>query len=141
MSNADVVNKFFAAYGDRHDVEAADPILGEDIVVNVSAAPGAGPLDKAAYKQLGYAYLTAFPDLKAQVVEQYEVGDRVISRVVWSATHTGPLMGIPATGRSYSAEAIVIDRVAGGQIRERRQVDDMLGVFIQLGLVPMPQGG
>jgi steroid delta-isomerase-like uncharacterized protein len=140
MSNAAVVNKFFETFAKQHDVEAADPTLAEDIVVNVTAAPGAGPMGKAAYKQLGYAYLTAFPDLNVEVAEQYEVGDHVISRVVWGGTHTGPLMSIPATGRSYRAEAIIIDRVAGGQIHERRQVDDMLGVFLQLGIIALPQG-
>lgn len=136
-ANAAVVRRFFDLYTGQHDVEGADALFAEDLIVNITAAPGAGPMGKAAFKQLAQAYLDGFPDLAAEIMEQYEDGDRVITRVAWSGTQTGPLMHIPATGRPFRAESILIDRVAGGRILERRQIDDMLGMLTQLGVVPM----
>ena len=135
MSNAAVVNQFFQTFGRQHDVEGCEPLFAESMSVNTTAAPGT--LDKNGYKQLGYVFLGGFPDLNVDVLEQYEVGDRVITRVAWGGTHSGSLMGIPPTGRAYRSEAIFIDRVTGGQIQERREISDMLGMMQQLGLVPM----
>jgi steroid delta-isomerase-like uncharacterized protein len=141
MSSAEpqaaVVRRFFDLYAGQHDVEGADALFAEDLIVNITAAPGSGPMDRAAFKQLAQAYLDGFPDLSAEIVEQYEADGRVITRVSWSGTQTGPLMHIPATGRAFRAESILIDRVEGGLIHERRQIDDMLGMLTQLGVVPM----
>jgi predicted ester cyclase len=138
MSNAAVVNKFFETYGKQHDVEGCDPLFAESMTVSTTAGPGA--LDKQGYKQLGYVFLAGFPDMNVEVLEQYEVGDRVITCVEWSGTHTGALMSIPPTGRSFRSTAIFIDRISGGLIAERREVSDMLGMMQQLGLVPALQG-
>ena len=134
MSNKSVSLKFFETYGNQHDVEGCMPLFSEDLVVYTTSAPG--PLDLANYKQLGSAFLAGFADLHETVLEQFEDGNKVVSRVAWSGTHTGTLNGIPPTGRSFQNESIVIDTVVNGKIAERREVSDMLGMLQQLGLIP-----
>ncbi|MBK6430406.1 ester cyclase [Candidatus Amarolinea dominans] len=134
MSNKSVSLKFFETYGNQHDVEGCMPLFSEDLVVYTTSAPG--PLDLAGYKQLGSAFLAGFADLHETVLEQFEDGNKVVSRVAWSGTHTGTLNGIPPTGRSFQNESIVIDTVVNGKIAERREVSDMLGMLQQLGLIP-----
>ena len=134
MSNKSVSLKFFETYAGQHDLEGCAPLFAENAVIHTTFAPG--PMDFAAYKQLGYAFLTGFPDISTSVVEQLEDGNKVVNRVIWSGTHTGPLNGIPATGRSYRSDAIVIDTVVDGKIVERREVSDMLSMMQQLGLIP-----
>ena len=41
----------------------------------------------------------AFPDLAVVIYEQVAEGDLVTTRKAITGTHTGPLLGIPPTGR------------------------------------------
>jgi len=134
MSNKAVPLQFFETYGNRHDVEGCAPLFAENVTVYSSIAPA--PMDFETYKQAGYAYLAGFPDLKVTTVEQLEDGNKVISRVAWSGTHTGVFNGIPPTGRSFRSESIFIDTVVNGKIVERHEVSDVLTMMQQLGLIP-----
>lgn len=134
MSNPTVSTRFFETYAQRRDVEGCRPLFAADAVINTSTAPA--PLDFDGYAQVGYAFLNGFADLKAEILDQFAAGDRVVSRVAWSGTHTGDLQGIPPTGRSFRGEAIVIDRVVDGRIQERWDVSNLLSMMQQLGVIP-----
>jgi len=56
-----------------------------------------------------------------------------------TGTHTGDLMGIPATCKHISVEAVDIGRVAGGQAQERWGGLNMYALLTQLGVIPAPQ--
>ena len=136
MSNKSVSASFFEIYGNQHDVEGCGPLFAEDAVIHYNGFPG--PLNFEGYKQLGYAYLAAMSDMTTAVLDQVEEGSKVVSRVVWSGTHTGELNGIPPTGRSFHIEDINIDHIVDNQIRERWVVGDILGMMQQLGVIPAP---
>jgi predicted ester cyclase len=66
-------------------------------------------------------------------------GDRVAGRFSLQGTHTGTLLGIPATGKRVSAGVMVIARFdARGKWVEDWAVWDQLGLLQQLGAVPAP---
>ena len=134
MSNQSVSTRFFETYGQRHDVEGCRPLFAADAVIHSSTAPAS--LDFEGYAQIGYAFLNGFADLGVEILDQFAAGDRVATRVAWSGTHTGELNGIPPTGRTFCSEAIVIDRIVNGQIQERWDVSNMLGMMQQLGVMP-----
>ena len=137
MSNQSVSTRFFETYGKQRDVEGCTPLFATDAMIHTTTA-GPEPVNFDGYKQVGYAFLAGFDDLTVDVLDQLEAGDKVVSRVLWSGTHTGTLNSIPPTGRRFRAEAIVIDQVADGQIKERWEMNDMLGMLQQLGVIPMP---
>jgi predicted ester cyclase len=137
MSNKSVSLQFFETYGKQHDVEGCAPLFAEDVTIYSTIAPA--PVDFDGYKQLGYAFLAGFSDLSPEVVEQLEDGNKVVTRLFWSGTFTGDLNGIPPTGRKFRSETIVIDTVENGKIVERREVNDMMGMMMQLGVIPAPQ--
>lgn len=134
MSNKSVSLKFFETYAGQHDVEGCSPLFAEGAIIYSNTAPA--PLDFQSYKQVGYAFLTGFPNISATILEQLEDGNKVVTRVAWDGTHTGTLMGIPPTGRSYRSEGITIDTVVDGKIVERHDVSDLLGMMQQLGVIP-----
>lgn len=136
MSNKSVSREFFHLYGELHDVEGCTPLFANDAVIDANTAPVA--MDINAYKQVGYAFLAGIPDIKTTVLDQIEEGDKVVSRVAWSGTHTGTLLGIPATGRSFRSEGITIDRIVDGKIQHRWEIGDLSTMMQQLGLMPMP---
>jgi steroid delta-isomerase-like uncharacterized protein len=67
-------------------------------------------------------------------------GDKVVLRWTQTGTHIGPLLGMPATGRSSRTTGIEIWRVDDGRLAEHWDVVDVFGQFIQLGLLPLPAG-
>jgi predicted ester cyclase len=47
-------------------------------------------------------------------------------------------VGVPATGRSIVLTGQSIFRFSGSKVVERWQAADMLGLLVQLGVVPAP---
>jgi Voltage gated chloride channel/SnoaL-like polyketide cyclase len=63
------------------------------------------------------------------------------SRTTVTGTHTGDLMGMPATGKRIRVEAVDIGRVDDGQAAERWGGLNMYALLTQLGVIPAPQRG
>ena len=134
MSNKSVSARFFETYGNQHDVEGCAPLFADDAVIHFHNMPA--PLNFEGYKQVGYAFLTGFPDMEVTILDQIEEGGKVVSRVRWAGTHRGEFNGIPPTGRPFHNEDITIDYVVNGQIKERWTIGDLMGMMQQLGVIP-----
>ena len=67
-------------------------------------------------------------------------GDRVVVRWLNAGTHSGPFLGIPPTGRSFTMAGIDIYRIENDRMAEHWHVVDQLTMLQQLGLVPSPDG-
>lgn len=85
------------------------------------------------------AFRAAFPDLKWTIVEQLAVGDRVISRNVFTGTHKGPFQGIPATGKKVEFTSLDVVRIRDGQVVEQRDETDTLTLMQQIGMELKPK--
>ena len=95
-----------------------------------------GVPDREAYRQLIVESRAAFPDLLLTIEDEIVEGDRWVGRFRWSATHLGDFMGLPATGKSISIEAIGILRIVDGRLVERWNVSDVFGILQQIGGLP-----
>ena len=82
--------------------------------------------------------LTAFPDIHATIEEQVAEGNKVVSRITFRGTHTGPLGAISPTGKSVEWTIITIDLVENGRILERFGLPDRMSLYRQLGVVIDP---
>jgi predicted ester cyclase len=74
----------------------------------------------------------AFGDLRVEIEDLIAEDDRVVARLTFRGTHTGPFRDIPPTGREVSFTAIRIYRVADGKIAETWANQDSLGLLGQL---------
>ena len=81
-------------------------------------------------------FLAAFPDFRIRVDQLVAEEDHVVSRWTATATHRGPWLGIPATGRQVEYTGVNIFRIACGKIAESWGQADHLGLLRQLGGVP-----
>jgi steroid delta-isomerase-like uncharacterized protein len=79
---------------------------------------------------------TAFPDVKVVMHDLVVEGDKVAGRFEYTATHQGPFLGIPATGRTVNFQSIDIWRVEDGLLAEHWDQLDMGDIFRQLGATP-----
>ncbi len=87
------------------------------------------------------AFRAGFPDLHVTIDDLLTDGDRFASRTTVTGTHTGDLMGMPATGKRISVEATDIGRIENGQAKERWGGLNMYSLLTQLGVIPAPQAG
>jgi steroid delta-isomerase-like uncharacterized protein len=93
------------------------------------------------FRQQIAAFRAAFSDLRVTIDDMLIAGDRFASRTTVTGTHTGDLMGLPATGKQISVEAVDIGRIENGQAKERWGGLNMYSMLIQLGVIPAPQAG
>ena len=118
------------------DIEATGDYFERDMVEEMPF-PGQGPgLD--GLKETLIRIRSAFPDSNWTVEEQIAEGDKVLSRFVWSGTHQGEFLGIPATHRPIRVWGMVIDRFAEEKIVSTRILMDTFGMMMQLGVIPNP---
>jgi predicted ester cyclase len=67
-------------------------------------------------------------------------GDKVVQRLLAHGTHTGLLLGIPATGREVTWTEMHIGRYENGKLAEHWGNVDVLAIFQQMGIIPAPAG-
>jgi steroid delta-isomerase-like uncharacterized protein len=121
------------------NLDVYDEVVAPDFV-NHSAPPGVPPT-REGWKQLAAMFRAAFPDLHFHIEDEIADGDLLTTRWTAHGTHQGELMGIPATGKEATIGGINIARFAGGKIMERWEEFDMMGMMVQIGVVPAPGEG
>jgi predicted ester cyclase len=87
---------------------------------------------QAAFANLTRNILTPFADLHMTVENIVEGQDAVAIREHIEATHVGDFLGIPATGRRVSWEAVTMVRVSGSRVVENYTLLDLWGIYQQL---------
>lgn len=119
----------------KGDLDVVDELCSPDLVVHM-AAPDM-PSGSEGLKAFVSMYRGAFPDLK--VTSDFEIaeGDMVANRWIARSTHSGELMGIPATGKQIESTGISVARIAGGKIAEMWNESDQLDLMQQLGVVSL----
>jgi predicted ester cyclase len=101
--------------------------------------PGQGPgIDglKASYQ----IFDSTFPDIQFALEDVVAEDDLVVARGVLSGTNSGPFMGIPPTGRPMRWTATRMFRIRDGKISEGWLNIDMVGMLVQMGVIPPPPG-
>ncbi len=116
------------------NIAALGELMTPDIIEH-EAGPAQGR-GLEGVKALIMMIRTAFPDMRVTIEDMTTQEDKVWARVTFHGTNTGPLMGMPPTGKRVNYEAIDICRFAEGKIVEHWGVVDLLGMMQQLGVAP-----
>jgi steroid delta-isomerase-like uncharacterized protein len=115
-----------------HNPDLVDRYVATDYIDhNVMAADG-----REATRQFWTAFFTGLPDVEVTRQDLVVSGDRVVGRFTFHGTHTGELLGIPATGKAVEMRTIDIWRVADGMFAEHWDELNLMQVFQQLGVLP-----
>src|SRR5438067_4947495 len=79
-------------------------------------------------------FIGALSDVEATVQDAIASDDLVALRLVVTATHTGNLLGVPATGQPIRWDAVDIYRVTDdGRISEQWAFEDLAAILSQVG--------
>ncbi len=127
--------RIFKAIGDKN-LDALDELIAADTVDHV--LPPEMPPGLDGQKAFIGMFISAFPDIKMTVEDEIAEGDKVVTRWTAIGTHTGELMGIPATGKQVTMKGVDINRFSGGKNVEHWGQLDQMGLMQQLGVVPPP---
>ncbi len=116
-----------------HAPDMVEEFVAEDYVNhNAFVADG-----REANRQFWAGFFAALPDLSATMEDLVISGDRVVGRFTYRGTHTGELMGIPASGNTVQMRSIDIWRVADGLFVEHWDELNLMEVFQQVGALPV----
>ena len=115
-----------------HHPDAVDRFVAEDYVNhNAFVADG-----REANRQFWTVFFAGLPDVRVTMEDLVVSGDRVVGRFVYRGTHTGDLLGIPASGKPVEMRSIDIWRVAGGLFAEHWDELNLMQMFQQIGALP-----
>jgi predicted ester cyclase len=136
MTNAELVRAACQVVWTNGEVDRAGEFYAEDFHANYPMTDWGSGL--AGVRQLATSVRVGFPDYRERIDELIDAGDNIIVRLTIKGTHTGPLPGLAATGKTVEFNDVTICRVENGKIVEQRGLTDYLSLYMQLGLVELP---
>jgi predicted ester cyclase len=87
---------------------------------------------QAAFENLTRNILTPFADLQMTVEDIIEGKEAVVARLHIEGTQVSDFLGVLATGRRVSWEAVTIVKVRDGRVVENYTLLDLWGIYRQL---------
>jgi steroid delta-isomerase-like uncharacterized protein len=122
------------------DAERAREFFTSDIVWHGGALGTVSGVDTIVPILTGF--IGALSEIRAEEQDVIASDDLVAIRLVVSATHTGNMLGVPATGRPVKWDAVDIYRVTeDGKISEQWAFEDLAAILSQVDAISLPWAG
>ena len=137
--NKAIVRRFIEEGWNQGNVALFDELTAPNWIYHDPSFPNVRTLED--YKRWTTETRSAFPDMYSTIEDMIAEGDQVVVRASLRGTNTGDIvtpMHIPATGKQVTVSGMTIVRFAGGKGVEVWNLTDTLGIFQQLGLIPVP---
>lgn len=121
----------------KGNLSVAEGHFTPDYQVRIPGKPE-GPRGPEVFRQVIGMWRAAFSDWHMTIENLIAEGDYVANRFTTRGTHTGPLMGIPATGKTMVVHGQELHRLRDGKVAETWVCDDVPSIMQQLGIVSPP---
>jgi predicted ester cyclase len=134
--NIALVKRFIDQVVNGGDINAVDKLWTQDMQWHSASMPDVK--GRGAYKKMLEASVGgAFTDMHLEIMDVIAQSDKVVLYFTNSGTNTGDFMGHKATGKHAKWIGMGIYRIENGRIAEAWFSEDILGMFMQLGLIKM----
>jgi predicted ester cyclase len=128
---ADLVHSFYDDLWNRWDDALVDAVLAPSFAFRGSLGTTTVGLDEwRGYRDTVRA---GSADFHNDVVTLVCDGSSAAARLVYSGTHTGPLLGVSATGRRFEYAGAAFFTVVDGLLASAWVLGDLAGLRDQLG--------
>jgi steroid delta-isomerase-like uncharacterized protein len=134
--NKAVFRRFIEQVWHKRNLDAIAGFYGADFVDHVSLPGLPGGVEGVTQRHA--MLFAAFPDIHVTLEDMIAEGDTVVTRYTVRGTNTGPLFGMPPTGKQATISGIDVSRLVGGKFVEHWEQFDQLGLMQQLGVIPTP---
>lgn len=134
-THEELIREYIEAVFNRHELDDLSSYWREDLSshwLGQRTIQGLGE-----WREAMTDFFTAFPDLTYTLDDMFFDGDRGVWRGRWRGTQLGDWAGIPAAGRQAEWTAVIIARFADGRLAEDWVEYDRLGLYRQLGAIPL----
>ena len=132
------VRRFYREVWNRGNVAATNELAAPDCVRHDPSGPV--PMEPSGFAAMASRWRAALPDLRLDIDVLLAEADLVAARWTISGTHTGPLGGIPASGKAVTFSGVNVFRIVSGRISEIWNHRDDLRFYQEIGaLPPLPQ--
>jgi steroid delta-isomerase-like uncharacterized protein len=135
MENKTIVRRLYEEVWNERKLEVVDELVSPSHALQDTIVSGSqvGP---GLYRRRVVEFMTGFPDICFTMEDTIAEGEKVVVSWIFSGTHKGEFMEIPATGRKVSVEGITIHHIRNGKILDSYARWDALGLMRQLGVIP-----
>lgn len=127
-----IVRRFFGAF-EVNDRATLESVLAPELVTYL---PGeVDPVNRGVFLDVVRRWADAFSDLHFEIEDLIAERDMVAAHVTLRGVHDrGEFLGIAPLGKAIAITVLTMERVAAGQIVERRVVLDLSELLRQLGV-------
>ena len=133
-----MIRAYIADVFNGHNLDGLEKYWADDLVSHWMGQETLRGLP--AWKAGMTGFFTAFPDAAYTLDDLFCSGDRGVWRGSWRATQQGTWEGVAPTGKRVNWTVIIIGRFAGGKMVEDWVEYDRLGLYRQLGVIPLDEG-
>ena len=125
-----LVNRFYDDLWNRWDDEVVDSLLAADFRFRGSL--GEETIGRDGWRRYRDRVRAGASDFHNQIEELIVEGNRAAARLTYSGTHTGELLGVAATHRSFVYPGAAFFSSDGAQLTAAWILGDVDGLRIQL---------
>ena len=129
------ISRSFLKSADDVDFETWRSIASPELV---ASANGGEVMDREQFEGMVRGIVEAFSNGRHIIESQIAEGDRVATRLTWTALHSGEFNGVPASNRPVRVCGDAFDRIEDGRVVEHHAQFDVMGLMVQIGAVPVP---
>jgi steroid delta-isomerase-like uncharacterized protein len=129
-----IVTRYFEEVWNEGEVDVLDQIMSPDYINHTPSLPDPRP-GPADLKPIVLAMRDGIADLHYEILDMVATADKVAIHLRVTGTHTGPLFGIPATGRKIDVHQMQIEWIRNGKIWQHWRITDELRLMRQLGVL------
>ncbi len=129
-----LIRRFYDEAWSQGDFGVIDQLFAGDYLAPL---PGSPPGPEGERRHVAMIRATS-PDLQVTVQDLVAEGETVVARISLSGTDTVGFLGRPPTGRRVTYWAVAFFRFTGDRVSACWTGADMLGLMIQLDILPSP---
>ena len=129
------ITRSFLESADDVDFETWRSIASPDLA---ASANGGEVMNREEFEGMVRGIIGAFSNGRHIIESQVAEGDRVATRLTWTALHSGEFNGVPASNRPVRVCGDAFDRIADGRVVEHHAQFDLMGLMVQIGAAPVP---
>ncbi len=139
MTNTQLIHRWFDEVWNNKSEAAIDELLAPDVIGYGLEDPDGDTkiVGPEAFKRLHRAFVSAYPDIKIEVLDTVSEGDKVAARCRVIGTHQGEGLGVQPTGSLVEFTGMLIVRVENDQIVEAWNEFDFMQMYTQLGALSL----